>query len=804
LTVGLVLNLHAGVTFTFLHSFGVWANGASPNGALIQGSNGDFYGTTPTGGTNGGWGTVFKINASGALTTLYSFTGGADGWNPAAPLVQGSDGNFYGTTYSGGSGTVFRISPGGALTTLYYFTGGDDGGGPQGALVQGSDGSFYGTTAWGGTGSSGRVHGVGTVFRITTNGVLTTLYSFKGPNWAWDPEAGLVQGSDGYFYGTTWGGGTNGQGTVFKINSSGAFTILHSFTGVGDGRHPQVALVQGSDGNFYGTTPFGGVDDQGTVFKITASGTLTTLYSFTGTNDGGYPYAGLVQGSDGNFYGTTDADFYGSDPSPIAPSGTVFQITPKGALTTLYSFTGGSDGGGSLTALVQGSDGNFWGATASTVFRIGTNGALITLYTFAGGGDGGPPEVALVQGSDGNFYGTTSWGDGAGTLFKISANGAFTTIFTLTNGDPRAALVQGADGNLYGTTSVDYSFGEGNGADTFFKISAGGAFTTLYDFTTGSPSRLIQGTDGNFYGTTASVFIENFTDIVYSGGTVFKITASGTLTTLCTFTNGETPNGLIQGSDGNFYGTTSDGGIYGNGMVFKISGDAVLTSLFSFSGTNDGANPQAGLVQGSDGYFYGTTSTGGSTNGDGTVFKISTTGALTTLYRFTGGDDGGGPEAALVQGSDGNFYGTTALGGTNGDGTIFRISASGALTNLYSFTNMDESASPSGLIQGSDGNFYGTIFSGGAGGDGAVFQLSVGLPPLSASIVIPINAAFGLTNGTFGFDVLAPSGAAVVIQSSSDLQNWIPVQTNLTGGVFHFIDPEPPANHRWFYRGALR
>src|SRR5208282_2414243 len=269
---------------------------------------------------------------------LYSFPGLNDGANPSDSLVRGSDGNFYGTTPSDGankSGTVFQISPTGALTTLYSFTGGTDGASPAAALVQGSDGNFYGTTLGKGGGDQlGSPGGVNsTVFQITTNGMLTTLYSsfplvYRGtPFFSTCQPNGLVQGSDGNFYGTTYSGGTNGYGTVFKISTNGVLTTLYPFGSILDadgnpldGANPQAGLVQGSDGNFYGTTCGGGTNGHGTVFKISLNGALTSLYSFTSRNDGASPQAGLVQGSDGSFYGTTVNGGQGG-------AGTVFRLT---------------------------------------------------------------------------------------------------------------------------------------------------------------------------------------------------------------------------------------------------------------------------------------------------------------------------------------------------------------------------------------------------------------------------------------------------------------------------------------------
>ena len=229
------------------------------------------------------------------LTTLHSFAGG-DGASPLfAGLVQATDGNFYGTTVAGGaynSGTVFKISFSGTLTTLHSFNGAD-GAASYAGLVQATDGNFYGTTIAGGASNTG------TVFKITPSGTLTTLYSFcsqancaDGTN----PRAGLVQAIDGNFYGTTFGGGANDEGTVFKITPSGGLTTLYSFCGqanCADGQHPLAGLIQATDGNFYGTTWYGGANDEGTIFKIPPSGALTTLHSF-GYLDGGYPYAGLI------------------------------------------------------------------------------------------------------------------------------------------------------------------------------------------------------------------------------------------------------------------------------------------------------------------------------------------------------------------------------------------------------------------------------------------------------------------------------------------------------------------------------
>jgi uncharacterized repeat protein (TIGR03803 family) len=311
------------------------------------------------------------MSPSGTFTNLLSFNS-TNGAGPRAGLVQGADGSFYGTTYIGGSnnaGTVFQFTTNGTLTTLATFAI-STGGYLIAGLIQGQDGNFYGTTAIGGTNSGG------TAFQVMTNKTLTTLVSFNiignGGN---SPYAGLVQADDGSLYGTTYQGGTNGYGTIFKLTTNGTFTSLHSFTGTNDGAYPYAGLVQGADGNFYGTTFYGGTNGYGTVFEFATNGTLTTLVSFGKTN-GAYPQAGLMRGADGNYYGTTSA-------------------------------------GGAYT--------NLSGLGYGTVFKLGTNGALTTLVSFDGT-NGASPEAGLIQGADGNFYGTTTQGgtNGYGTVFRLS------------------------------------------------------------------------------------------------------------------------------------------------------------------------------------------------------------------------------------------------------------------------------------------------------------------------------------------------------------------------------------------------
>ena len=372
-------------TESVLYSFsGGPLDGANPDGALIQASDGNFYGMTQFGGAKSD-GVIFKITPGGTETVLHSFQGGtSDGAYPLGDLVQASDGNFYGVTANGGGsgyGTVFKVTPGGTETVLYSFKGGaTDGAYPHGSLIQASDGNFYGMTNQGGS-YNAVLGGDGVIFEITPAGNETVLHSFGGPttDGAY-PVGSLVQGSDGNFYGMTQDGGANNSGTVFKVTSGGSETVLHSFGPAKDGDSPGGSLIQGSDGSFYGLTFQGGVAAQGgVVFKITASGAETVLYAFQGglyatqgaTSDGGNPSGDLIQASDGNLYAMTQ--YGGAD-----DDGAIVQITTSGAETVLYSFQGTTtDGSSPRGSLIQASDGELYGMTNSggasnlgTIFRL--------------------------------------------------------------------------------------------------------------------------------------------------------------------------------------------------------------------------------------------------------------------------------------------------------------------------------------------------------------------------------------------------------------------------------------------------
>lgn len=397
--------------FSVLYNFGTHSGDPENpinSGIIAQGRDGNLYSTTPLTNNAPYNGAVFKITTRGALNVLHTFTLASNGTEPWSGLTLGRNGNFYGTTNQGGthnSGTIFKITPSGTLTILYDFNGGN----PFAPPIQGSDGNFYGTT-------SGANAPYGTVFKLTPSGIFTTLHSFNGTDGE-QPNAPLVQATDGNFYGTTDLGGSYNKGVVFKITPTGKLTTLYNFDGT-HGWYPESPLIQGSDGNFYGTADTGGSYNSGVIFKITANGNLTLLHSLNGTTDGQNPVAGLVQATDGNFYG-------------VAPNGgrfgygTLFKITPSANFTVLHDFD--------------------W-----------TTGAY--------------PEVTLFQHTNGILYGETNRGNSsaaAGGVF-YSLNIALHPFISLLSTSGKAGqVIEMLGSGLTGTTSVRF----GSGSASFTVVS---------------------------------------------------------------------------------------------------------------------------------------------------------------------------------------------------------------------------------------------------------------------------------------------------------------------------------------------
>ena len=449
--------------YSIFHNFTGY-DGGSPAGQLVQASDGAVYGTTGGGGVNG-VGTVYKITLNGTLTTLYSFTAlsngyygtNGDGAYPEDGVIEGTDGNFYGVTSKGGTtgyGTVFKMTPAGSVTTLYSFD--RDTSSPSG-LVQGSDGNFYGVI------ESNLNELQGAVYQLTPSGGFTVLHSFSARDNnnanadGADPTGPLVQATDGNFYGTTVVGGLNGNGAIFQITAAGAFTTLHSFgpldqygSGNSDGIHPAGNLIQAKDGNLYGLAGGGGPNQSGTAFQITLAGALTVVHSFDSNSAGPI---GMTQGSDGDFYGTTNSGGQGY--------GTYFRLTPTGVLTTLYEI--GAVQGGNPGDLFQASDGNIYGPFVD--FQATGGGYLFKLILHPAFFDG---EVSL---GDGVHYLAFLYGDYFG-YYSFLSDPHYIYHFDL----GYEYVFDAADGKS-GVYLYDFK------SSTFFYTSPTFPFPYLYDFT---------------------------------------------------------------------------------------------------------------------------------------------------------------------------------------------------------------------------------------------------------------------------------------------------------------------------------
>lgn len=528
---------------------------------------------------------------------------------------------------------------------------------------------------------------------------FTTLANFNGANGA-HPHASLIQATDGSFYGTTYAGGTssncaNGCGTIFKISPAGTLTTVYNFclqSGCADGASPFGGLLQAPDGNFYGTTVYGGAHNKGTVFKMTPGGTLNVLHSFAGyPTDGANPYAGLLLGNGGNFYGTTKL-------GGAYKFGTVFSITPTGTVTILNNFDNSEGAYPYATFITEPNGGYYYGATpfggpsnsgcqngsCGILFKITSAGKMIFPHNFKGGSDGAAPYAPLSQGSNGKFYGVT----------------------------------------YQGGTSSNCSYGCGT---VFNYTNAGEILTTLHSFV-GYP------------------------------------------------TDGALPSGaMVQATDGNFYGTTIGGGAYcatvGCGSIFKMTPTGTLTMLHSFTG-GGGSAPAAGLLQGTDGNFYGTTNNGGTgscSNGCGTIFKMSV-GLLPFVTSQTYAGEVGNTVILLgsnLTGTDAvSFNGTPATGFTVvSPSEITTTVPAGATTGKISVTT------PSGTLK-TNTNFnvrpQVLSFTPSSGSAGTAVQITgVSLTQTSVVTFDGVKATSFTVNSDTEVTAIVPSGAKTGVVSVS-------------------------------------
>jgi len=756
---------------------------------------------------------MFRVNGDGSgYKVLHDFV---EATTFPQGVVEGSDGRLYGTTLVGGSnnvGILFALGKDGTgYRALHQFQkNGVDGQLPC-ALTLGHDGVLYGATQSGGSSN------LGTVFKINRDGSGHTILRSFGSNTTdgQNPAAGLIHASDGALYGTTYSGGSSNYGTVFKLSTDGSrYAILRNFTGTGgDGCRPQAALVEGGDGLLYGVTSYGGTNWNGTLFKLDKDGSgYGLVYTFSSSQDGADP-VGITEGPGAILYGATH-------------SGIVFKLGRSGGgLVVLHNCLSGTLDDGSLPAPpTLGSDGALYGTTygggetdRGILYKVQTDGSGFTvLRSFnATGYDGSRPMAVPLQGADGALYGTTYYGGhyDVGTIFKMAPDGTGYTIlhdFSMRWSDgqsPGAALVQGADGAFYGTTLG----GGTNSQGAVFKLNGDGTgYRILHSFTsTGmddtQAGTLLEASDGWLYGVTAAGGRTN-------AGTLFKMTTEGAgYVILFSFPGGAaggSPSTLIEGSDGVFYGAVHyAGGLHDQvyGAIFALNKDGSGYNLLHlFNTTNwDGAYPSA-LIEGSDGVLYGTTSgitvTGGNSNTNlaGTVFTLHKDGSGYAMLHSCDYWNGDGTWAAgLVEGTDGMLYGTTMEGGgTNGAGILFRLGKDGSNYRiLHSLVAGNDGSRPIGLAQGSDGAFYGVAWQGGSMNCGTAFKL---WPP-----ELPILTGISRVAGKAHVSLEGAAGCQYQVLRSTDLSQWSVLGTTSMPpeGVCIHEDADPPSL-RAFYRAV--
>ncbi len=601
--MGIAYKLSPSGAETVLHSFAGGKDGASPIDSRLF--DGALYGVTACGGPgvllsycSSGAGVVFKIDASGHETVLYGFTGNADGASPQS-LTLDPSGNIYGTTAYGGSapqnaggGVVFKLNPTGDETVLHAFLCGEtDGCRPAGPLYLDLSGNLYGVTPYSGQGLGDSQGGV--VFKVTAAGQESVLHFFTGTPDGANPNGGVVSDSSGTLYGSTQNGGSANHGALFSIDSSGAENILYSFPGSIDGSNPIAGLVRDSAGNFYGTTNRGGTANAGTVYKIAVDGAYTVLHEFTGKSDGGNPGSAPIIDPAGSLYGTTTGGGKYS-------KGVVYTINPASSERVLYSFTGGVDGSDPVGPVFLDAAGILYGTTAQgganglgVVFQLSPQGHETVLYSFTDGEnqEGEYPQSGVVRDAAGNLFGTTQEGGGSGgcypfscgVVYKLDPSGKYTVLHKFTGqsdgGDAYAGVILDSSGNLYGTTYLGGNSGcqRLRSCGVVYKVDPSGHETVLYSFngTTDGCNPIggvVRDAAGNLYGTTGDCGLPANSS---GRGVVFELTPAGDEIVLHTFTgppDGNTPwAGVILDPLGNLYGTTYNGGQQTAGVVFQLA-----------------------------------------------------------------------------------------------------------------------------------------------------------------------------------------------------------------------------------------
>jgi uncharacterized repeat protein (TIGR03803 family) len=760
-----------------------------------------LWGTSSAGGSKNGGGNIFSLHTDGTnFGERYAFL--ADGANPEGQrLLNYGDGYLYGvvnTTAYGGSGVLYKMLPDGtSYQIVYNFIGVT----PSSGVIKGPDGFLYGTSELGG------YNNYGGIYKISTAGTgYQVLHNFSKTDGS-NPSNELIC-SGSVLYGTTPSGGTYNNGVAFKMNTDGtAFTVMHHFAGA-EGINPNGAfsLVSSRAGIvLYGTANAGGAYGKGAIYSIAVSGyTYQLLCSFSGSG-GANPSGGMAQVVPGvRYYGTTTN-------GGINNTGIVFCFTTaSNTLQILHNFpaaTGTNEAypvGAVLdiNEVIYGETRQGGSASCGVLFSLGedaTNYQVVHSFTDPMGSFGSLSYISN------QLYGLTGGGYinndlSVGTIYRVNTDGSsFLQLhhFNSTNGyAPPGSLIKGSDGNLYGLTTYG---GSGYSDGVAFSIKTDGTGYTPLQWTDKAPSEgqpkgsLIQATDGNFYG------LNQYSNPVNFAGSVFKLTVTPNpgIQQYYPFCHdagcGSYPLGsLLQASDGFLYGTTSSSGTSGTyGTLFKIKPDGTSYSVMDMFPA--GGFPSGSLIQAPDGYLYGMTQDGGA-NSIGTIFKVHTDGtAMQNIYQF--GSGGSGlyglqPAGSLLRGMDGKLYGMTFRGGSYSYGAIFRINTDGTgFQVIYNFNSTYGAYPVASLIQDAGtGILYGMANQGGTYNMGTVFKLN----PDGTGFVKLLD--FNGSNGKYpkGDLLLLPAGSPLKVANATAIGETKPAEEDNTIQVD--IAPNPVHN----------
>jgi len=557
-----------------------------------------------------------------------------------------------------------------------------------------------------------------------TDSVVKPFY-LEGINAA----ANVIQASDGNYYGITTGGGYQGNGTIYQYNpTSGTYKTIYMFKGGStDGSSPAGGLIEVGQDTLYGLTADGGTHNKGVLFRCTLTGSENVLYSFGAANDANQPVGSLLKIND-TLYGVSGQGGANTD-------GSIFKFDlANHTESVIHSFTG-TDGQEPAIGLIQVND-TLYGTTAyggtnnsGVLFKCNLSGTEVVLHNFGSGSDGTNPQSILVNAGNDTLYGTTNLGGtiGVGTVFKCNRiSGTENAVYNFGPGaggyQPCSYLYLAGNNTLYGTTQN----GGANFDGVIFSCSLTGTETPIHPFGVASDDGI--GPIGLFLASNDSLYGVTFAGGSIDYGVLFSCDLSGShehiLHNFGTGNFGYQPTGhLIQATDGNFYGMTYTGGTLGFGTIYKISPQGSTTTLYSFQGGNDGEYPYGSLIQANDGNLYGMTYNGGS-NGSGTLFKCSLAGNETVLHSFIGGSDGAQPYGSLIQASNDTLYGTTSGGGGNFFGTLFKCSLSGNEAVIWNFGAGNDGFSPAGSVIEVNDILYGLTESGGPSFRGTLFKCS--------------------------------------------------------------------------------